>query len=125
MKKLKHKRFPGQFSVVNQRINERRIKTSLLRSESNCSSCESEFPDLVCIIRNRRSPFGVDCFMDVGAESQRFSSCDHSFTSSCGAHLCLAGNCTQWEVTHHLLSVREEISFLQYVSFQMTLGVSY
>lgn len=46
MKKLKHKRFPGQLSVVNQRINGRGIKTSLLRSESNYSSCESEYGEV-------------------------------------------------------------------------------
>ena len=53
MKKLKHKRFPGQFSVVNQRINERRIKTSLLRSESNCSSCESEYGEVSGFLASR------------------------------------------------------------------------
>lgn len=83
------------------------------------------FPGLVFTMRKKsRNSFGVDYITDIGKESQYFSSYNHNFTASRGAHLCLVGNC-QWEVTHHILPVREEISFFQYMSFQMTLNVSY
>lgn len=100
----------------------------LLSSKSNNSKYESRygksfwfscFAGLVLTMRKKKSrnSFGVDFIMDIWTESQHFSSYNHIFTSSCGAHLCLVGSCTQWEVTHHIVPVREEISFFFFSFF--------
>lgn len=90
------------------------------------TGCFFRFPKLVLTLGEKsRHSFGSDYIMEKGTKSHHLFPYNHIFTSSCSAHLCLVGNCIQWEATHHIAPIREEMSFWQYVSFHLTLGVSY